>query len=141
MISFSGTSVALPTTSDLSVLGGLIELLRDPKKSAEAVAQLRAAAGANEKALAALQAERRDWDAAQTQAKQTTAKEIAAEREQIDRERAAWNAERAQAQAQIENWEKQAREALAKAEKDSKAAAALKRDREQRLARLHELAA
>jgi hypothetical protein len=137
---FAGTTVAVPTASDLSALGGLIELLRNPKQASEAVGKLTEAANKNEAALASLRQERAEWDAAQVRAKEEITRERAEHTALLDRERAMWNAERAQRLAEIEGWEKQAKELLAKAEKDGKAAAQTRRDLEQRLAKLHELA-
>jgi hypothetical protein len=141
MFGGSGSTMALPNASDLSALGALLELVRDPKKSAEVVSQLTAAAKKNEEALAAMRRERSEWDAAQRHAKESIERERKEHDAQLERERAVWKAEQTKRLAEIEGWEKQAKASLEKAEKDGKAAAALKRDLEQRLARLHELAA
>jgi hypothetical protein len=140
-MNFGGTSVAPPAASDLSVLGSLLELVRDSKKSAETVGHLTAAARKNEEVLAAIRRERAEWDRAQSLAKDVLTRERAEHDAQLAREREQWGAEQKTRQAQIEKWETEAKEMLDKAEKDMKAAAALKRDLEQRLARLHELAA
>jgi hypothetical protein len=139
-MNFGGTSVALPAASDLSALGALLELLRDQKRAEEVVGKLTEAANKNEAALASLRQERAELDAAQVRANETIARERMEHTAQLDRERAAWNAERAQRLAEIEGWEKQAKELLAKTETDSRTAAQLRRDLEQRLAKLHELA-
>jgi hypothetical protein len=60
---------------------------------------------------------------------------------QLERERAAWQAEQTKRQAQLEKWEKEAQAALQQATKDRDAAAKLKADLEQRLAKMAQLAA
>jgi hypothetical protein len=136
-----GTSVALPQAADLKALYDLLELLRDPNRSAEAVAQLQSAAEKNEQVLASVRQERAALEAARAEhgpALERERKEFAA---LLDRERMVWREEQTKRQAQLEAWEKQAQASFEQAEKDRNAAAALKRDLEQRLARMHELAA
>jgi hypothetical protein len=101
-----------------------IKLLRDHEQAArDAITQANEKLAEVEAASRALEAQRKEADV------------------QIERERAAWNAERSQGQARIEALEKQAKVALEKAEGDSKHAAALRRDLEEKLRKLHALAA
>jgi hypothetical protein len=141
MNGFGGVSVASPKASDLAALAGLIELLRDPDKAREAVAHLTEAASKNEEVLASIRHEQQELERAR--AEQGPALER--ERKEFDallaRERAAWNAEQTKRLAEIEAWEKQAKAELEQAQKDGKAAAALRRDLEQKLARISAAAA
>jgi hypothetical protein len=134
-------STVPPTASDLSVLGALLELLRNPEKAAASVRELTAAAERNEAALASIRQEQQEL--ARMRAEQGPALER--ERKEfdalLDRERVVWREEQTRRQAQLEIWEQQAKEALEQAERDRNVAAATKRDLEQRLARMHELAA
>jgi hypothetical protein len=141
MNGFGGVSVAVPKASDLSALGGLIELVRNAEKAAETVAQLQSAAERNEAALASIRHEQQELERMRVEqgpALERERKEFAA---LLDRERMVWREEQTKRQAQLEAWETQAKASFEQAEKDRNAAAALKRDLEQRLARMHELAA
>jgi hypothetical protein len=68
-------------------------------------------------------------------------KQRQADAAQIERERTAWKAEQTKRLAEINNWERQTKAALDQAEKDRSAAAKLKADLEQRLAKMAQLAA
>ena len=68
-------------------------------------------------------------------------KQRQAEATQMERREQAWRAEEKRRLAEIDAWEKQAKAALEKAEGDSKHAAALRRDLEEKLKKLHALAA
>jgi hypothetical protein len=97
----------------------------------------------------------RDHEAAARQAIEEANKQIAevgeatrtletqrqADAAQMERREQAWRAEEKRRLAEIDAWDKQARAALEKAEKDRSAAAKLKADLEQRLAKMAQLAA
>jgi hypothetical protein len=140
-MNFGGTFVAPPKAGDLKVLGDLLELLRHPEKAREAVSELAEAANRNEKVLVVVREERQELERARAEHGKVLGRERAEHDAQLTREREQWKAEQAKRLAEIEIWEKRTGELLTKTERDSKAAAALKRDLEQKLARLHELAA
>jgi hypothetical protein len=141
MFGASGSTVAAPTVSDLSALAGLIDLLRHPDKAREAVDHLLDAAKASEQGLAAVREARIKLEADRTAQHAQISAERAAHDQALTRERQQWTAERSQREAQIAAWEKQAQQDAERAKQDAERAAKLKADLEQKLARLHALAA
>jgi hypothetical protein len=115
----------------------LAEVLKDPgvlERLASAAEKNERSAVAAARELRALTKAREEFEAQQRAAQAEGERALQAAREAHEREVA-------KRMAEIAAMEAQAKEMLTRAEKDGKAAAALKRDLDQKLARLHELAA
>ena len=144
MFGGTGATVSTPSASEWAALGHLLELVINPDKAREAkgmVDQYTEAAERSERALAEVRQEQSKLEADRTAHNAAITKERQEHDAALTRERAQWNSEHAARLAEIGRMEVQAREALAKAEGDSKHAAQMRRGLEEKLKKLHALAA
>jgi hypothetical protein len=121
-------------------LGTINAIIREPRAK-ETLNLLAAGVSDFEKARDAAHQAQRELEAKRTEHKQTMEREAKEHTARLDRERAEWNAAVAKRMAEIDAMEKQAKDALEKATRDGKSAAALRKDLQERLSKLHELAA
>jgi hypothetical protein len=106
----------------------------------QALERLQAIAERNEKAAADARATMRELEVKRAEHTAIISQELQAHDAKLTQERAAWNTERAQRLAEVEKMEAAARAALEKAEGDAKHAAQMRKELQQKLARMSELA-
>jgi hypothetical protein len=126
-------SMALPKASDIRALAEACD--------SKALGRLAEIAQRNEQAVSSLRAAQRELAKEREEHDKTIARERKDHDAALAAERIALDAEISRCRAQIEADERQAKAALEKAEKDGKSAAAMRKDLQDRLSRLHELAA
>jgi hypothetical protein len=131
----SVASTALPRSSDIWLLA---EALRDRDG---VLARLAAAASKNEQAVASLRAVQRELVAAQERHDREIARERGEHAVALAVEREQWAQELASQRRLIEQDMQEIAKLKERAEKDGKAAAALRKDWQERFAKLQELAA
>jgi hypothetical protein len=134
-MNFGGVSMPPPKAEQLDLL---LALLADPAKSQKYLQELKAATSAHAKAQAsAVQAQRKLAEEKAAHEAAVT-KEAAAHREQLDRERAAWNAEQAKRLGEIERMETATKAALETAMEQSRKATQERKAYEVKVAKINE---
>jgi hypothetical protein len=131
----------MPASTDLLEFLRMVHKLVDDKRGRELLGLLADSLKSNERSTAALQAERAGLAAARAQHEQSLRAERAEHERLMKAERAAWASERAARLGEVERTEAQAKEVLARAKTVEANALAVRRDLQQRLARMNELAA
>jgi hypothetical protein len=131
----------LPKGAELRQFLSTVRMLLDNKRAEETLNLLAAAVAENEKAEVSARQAIRDLDAKRTEHNAAIAKERAEHDARLSQQQAAWNSEEARRRAALEADEAAIGRLKEQAVQDGKAAAALRRDLQQRLARMSELAA
>ena len=131
----------MPTSVDLLQFLSMVRTLLDDKRGRELLDLLAVAVGESEKAAEEARKARAALEVARTEHHAAVTKERQEHAAAMAKERAAWASERAARLGEVERTEAQAKEVLARAQSVEANALAVRRDLQQRLAAMNELAA